>query len=426
MENLIKNLKSRALLALSATVLGVSIALVGCQSKTSASSEAPKPRPVQQAAHATAQRPVPTAPGNSAESTSTIPIGMVICATGELSQAGMECLRAAKLAVEEINRQGGIQGKKVELLVEDSASNPEQGKTAAERLIAKGVLGIIGELTSGITAQIARPAFEKGIPVITIGGTRKDLTNIGAHMFRVCFTDDVQGHIMAKFAFEKLGVRKAGLFIDKKQPYSIGLCEAFKKSFTELGGQIVDRQYYESKQTNFSAQLTNVKSKRPDCLFLGGYYTEVGPLARQARALGLNVHKLGGDGWDGEEILTAGGQGILGGYFCTHYNAKDPRAPVQHFVKAWKEHYHRLPKTNPSALAYDATHLMLAALKQCETLNSRKLIQAIEQTKNFQGVTGSITLQGNHGNPLKGATIVEITPKGAEFREFYEISKITP
>jgi len=370
-----------------------------------------------------AARPPTTAAGNKI-SGDTIPIGMVASLSGSLLPWGQDELKGAQLAVKEFNDAGGVNGKKIVLKYEDSQSKPESGKSAAEKLISEGVIGLVGEVASGITAQIATPAFEKGIPVVAVGATKTDLTNIGNNVFRVCYTDDFQGPVMAKFAFDQLHLKNVALITDKKQPYSTFLSTKFKDYFIKLGGTIVDEQFYQTDDTQFKAILTNVKAKNPDGLFMSGYFPEVGPLARQAKEVGLNVAMLGGDGWDSKDILKSGGEAIVGQYFCNHYNNMEDRTVVKEFLGKWQKAYGGLPGTTMGALGYDATMLTLQALKNDKTNDSKGLIDAIDSTENFHGVSGDITLKGNNGNPPKRALVVQLDPKvggsGQKFAKAYE------
>lgn len=368
-------------------------------------------------------RPAPTSKGNTA-SGDTVKLGLVASLNGELKPWGDDCEKGAKLAVEEFNAAGGVNGKKIDLMVADSASKPEQGKSAAEKLISDGAVGIIGEVASGITLQMANSCWDKGIPIVAVGATRTDITDAGNNIFRVCYTDALQGPVMAKFAYDELGLRNIGLLTDKAQPYSTGLSDSFRGYFEKLGGKIVDEQFYESKQTQFGAQLTNLKAKNPDGLFLSGYFTEVGQIARQAVDAGLKVKLLGGDGWDSTELNSNGGAAIVGGYFCNHYNNDEARPEVQEFLKKWKAKYGGVPATTMGALGYDATLLMCDALKRATALDSASLIAAIEDTSDFKGVSGAITLKGMNGNPPKRALVVEVTATGQKFVKAYEASDV--
>lgn len=372
----------------------------------------------------TSARKQPTGEGNKAGD--KIVIGLVASQNGELKPWGEDCIKGANLAMEEFKKANpnGVGGKQVELHIGDSNSKPEQGKSAAEKLISEGALALVGEVSSGITAQMAEPAFEKAIPVVAVGATKTTLTDIGANVFRVCYTDAFQGPVMAVFAYKELGLRKVALMTDKKQPYSTGLSDSFRDTFTKLGGEIVDEQFYESGQTQFNGQLTNLKSKNPDGLFMSGYFTETGPIARQAKEAGLNVKMMGGDGWDSQEILRSGGDAILGSYFCNHYNSKETRPEVQDFLKKWVAKYGKEPGTTMGALGYDATMVTLDALKRAKSLDSKAMIDAIEDTTDFPGVSGKINLKGKGGNPSKRAIVVTLKKDGQEFAKAYEPDEV--
>jgi branched-chain amino acid transport system substrate-binding protein len=396
-------LKSMFMAAASAALL--SSVLIGCgpdtksttttttDSKPSSSSDSPS-------GDSGAHRPATTVDGNTI-SGDTIPIGVVASLSGSLLPWGQDELKGAQLAVAEVNAAGGVNGKKIDLKYEDSQSKAEQGKSAAEKLISEGVIGLVGEVASGITAQIAQPAFEKGIPVVAVGATKTTLTDIGNNVFRVCYTDDFQGPVMASFAYKQLGLRN-------------------------VAGKIVGEEFYQTDDTQFKGILTNIKAKNPDGLFMSGYFPEVGPLARQAVEVGIKVPMLGGDGWDSKDILNGGGAAIVGNYFCNHYNNLEDRPAVKDFLAKWQKAYGGLPGTTMGALGYDAMMVTLNGLKNDKTNNSKGLIEAIDNTENFHGVSGDITLKGNNGNPPKRALVVQLEPSvggnGQKFVKAYEHS----
>jgi len=375
--------------------------------------------------------PAPTtgstpSPTTTASGGTPIIVGLVASENGDLAPWGKDEINGAQLALDDFNAAGGIPGHTVQMEIQDSGSKPEQGKSAAEKLIADGALALVGEVSSGITAQIVTAAQDKQIPVIAVGATRTDLTQGHSNVFRVCYTDAFQGPVMAVFAYNELGLRKVGIVTDEKQPYSKGLSASFRAAFIKLGGQIVDEQFYESGQTQFGGQVTALKSKAPDGLFMSGYFTEVGQIARQAHDAGLVVPMFGGDGWDSQQILQYGGDAIVGSYFCNHYNNKETRKEVQDFLAKWKAKYPDEPEpgTTMGALGYDAMLLTLDALKKDPTLDSKGLTAAIEDTVNFPGVSGNITLKGMHGNPTKRAIVVKLTKDGQIFAKAYEVADV--
>jgi branched-chain amino acid transport system substrate-binding protein len=356
-------------------------------------------------------REMPTAAGNAAEG-DTIKIGLIASLNGEQQPWGVDSKNGAELAVEEINAAGGINGKKIQLIIEDTGSKPEGGKSATEKLVSEDkVLCVLGEVASGITLPAAQVCQENAVPIIAIGATRVDVTQQGGSSFRVCYTDDFQGAAMAKYAFEDLQLKKVAVLTDRKLPYSTGLSEVFIKAFKSLGGEIVAEEKYESGNIDFKAQLTNIKAKNPDGLFCSGYFTEVGPIARQRQSLGLNVPMLGGDGWDSKDLLDSGGSGIVGGFFANHYHMSESRPEVTNFVTNYKKKFGADAGTAMAALTYDAANVCFEALKNVKSLDSKALIEAIQAIKDFKGVSGNITI-GPDGNAQKPALVLKVNKDG--------------
>lgn len=403
------NFKSLALTAFSTLLIGS--ALIGCGNKDGGTTT-------------TTGGTTTTSGDGGKPSTGGLKLGLAASLNGALKPWGEDSQKGAKLAVEEINAAGGIKGKMIELIEEDTKSTPEDGKTAAERLIEKGSIAIVGEVASGITAQIANAAEAKKIPVIAVGATKTDLPGIGDWVARVCYVDDLQGPVMATFAREK-GLKNVALITDNKQPYSQYLSKTFKDSFIKQGGTITGEEFYESGQTQFAALLANVKAKNPDGLFLSGYFNEVGPIVRQAKEAGINAIYMGGDGWDSAEILTSGGDAILGAFFCNHYNNQEKRPEVQGFLEKWKAKYGGVPGTTMGALGYDAVKLAADAMSRAsDPANSEEVRKAMQETEGFAGVSGIITLKGKGGNPDKRALVVKLAKDGQVFEKAYEAADV--
>lgn len=354
-------------------------------------------------------------------------IGVVASLNGDQKPWGEDCRKGAELAAEEFLRNGGVgDGKGINIVVEDDASKPEQGKSASEKLISDGAIALVGEVASGITMQMEQAAEPKGVPVIAVGATRTDLTKGHTNIFRVCYTDAFQGPVMAKFAYDELNLRKVAIITDRKLPYSTGLSDSFREYFTKLGGTIVTEEFYEQGTTQFQGQLTNIKAKNPDGLFMSGYFPETGPIARQAKEAGMNVKMMGGDGWDSSEILNTGGDAIVGQFFCNHYNNNEKRPEVQNFLEKWKAKYGSLPATTMGALGYDATLLTLDALKRAKSKDAKGIVEALAETVDFAGVSGKITLKGMGGDPPKRALVVRLTSDPNNPQEFVKAYEMDP
>lgn len=351
-------------------------------------------------------RPESSGAGNAQEG-DTLKIGMIASLSGAEKPWGDESKNGAQLAVDQINAEGGIGGKQVELLVEDSAGLPATGKTATERLVSsKKVLAMLGEVASGVTGPSAQVCQSSGVPIISVGSTRTDLSNTGNMFFRVCYTDAFQGAMLAKFAYDKLGLKNVAILTDKMLPYSVGLSNDFREYFEKLGGTIVVENSYQKGDTDFKGQLTNLKAKNPDGLFCSGYFTEIGPIARQRADVGLDVPMFGGDGWDSSELLTAGGDGIMNCYYSNHYSNLEDRAEVADFVAKFKEKYGKEPANAMGALGYDAALVLLDAMKRASAMDSKSIRDAIAATDGLKAVSGMITM-GADGNAQKPGLILQ-------------------
>jgi len=317
--------------------------------------------------------------------------------SGSEATFGVSTKQGIDLAAAEINTAGGVLGRKIVVKVENDESLEERVAAAVQKLINyHNALVIIGEVASG-RSLVGGPICENAqVPMVTPSSTNPKVTEGKRWVFRVCWTDDFQGEAMAKFAFETLGARKAAVFSALNQAYSQGLAEFFEKTFKKLGGTIVASESYQGgKDRDFKAQLTNIKSANPDVLFIPGYYTDVGAIATQARQVGITVPMLGGDGWEAEELFTQAKEVIEGSYYSTHYSSEEKRPEVTNFVRAYKAKFGKTPDAM-AALGYDAMKVVADAIKRAGTLDREAIRKALEETKDFRGVTGVITIDANH------------------------------
>ncbi|MCA9012985.1 MAG: ABC transporter substrate-binding protein [Planctomycetaceae bacterium] len=343
--------------------------------------------------------------GNSGE----IVIGHYGSMTGSEATFGQSTDNGIKLAVEEINEAGGIGGQKIRLITYDDKGDAREAGTAVTRLTTRdGVVAVLGEVASGLSLAGAPVCQEAGVPMVSPSSTNPKVTNIGDMIFRVCFIDPFQGAVCAKFAREHEGLKagKAAILTDQGSPYSVGLQEEFEKAFTGLGGTIVSKQTYQGGDQDFSAQLTAIRSSEPDIVFVPGYYTDVGNVALQARKLGLKTPMLGGDGWDSSKLGEIAGEAIEGCFYSNHYSHEDPNPRVQAFIKKYAERYNQTPD-GLAALGYDAARILFDAMQRAESLEGKALAAELSKTKDFDGVTGSISIDGDR-NAVKPAVILEM------------------
>lgn len=349
---------------------------------------------------------------SAAATTGPIRIGEVGSMTGSEATFGTSSDRGIQLAVSEINAQGGIKGRKIEIIALDDEGKPEEAATAVTRLIAsEHVTAVLGEVASTRSKFMAPKAQAAKVPMITPSSTNKTVTEIGDYIFRACFIDDFQGYVMAKFARENLHISKVAILRDARNTYSVDLAKVFTDEFSKMGGKIVAEESFQAGDVDFKAQLTKIKGSNPEAIFLPAYYTDVGLIARQSKEVGFTVPLLGTDGWDSEKLYEIGGAALEGSYFSNHYSVDDPSPRIQEFVAKFKKAYGGQIPDSLAAQAYDASEMLFDAMKRAPDLSGPAIRDALAGTKNFAGVTGDISL-GADRNPIKPAVVLKIAKGG--------------
>lgn len=359
----------------------------------------------------------PTAPapeGNKASEPEVLLLGEVGSLTGTQATFGIASRNGFEMALEEANAAGGVRGKKLALRVYDDQGRPEEAAQAATRLITQDrVLIILGETSSSSSLAMADKAQPAHVPMISHAATNPAVTEKGDYIFRVCFIDPFQGSVMARFAREHLKLERVAQLRDSKNAYSVGLTQVFAQEFTRLGGTVLGTESYSEGDTDFRAQLTALKNLKPQAVYIPGYYTDVGLIARQAREQGLGVPLLGSDGWDSERLYELAGEALEGSYFTNPYAMDDPSPRVQEFIDRYKRRYGSMPDSG-AVLAYDAARVAFAALARARDLSGPALRDAIAQTRDFPGVGGTITLD-EHRNAIKPAVVLKVSHGKTEF-----------
>jgi len=347
----------------------------------------------------------------------TIVIGAVFPMTGNIATYGQESINGMKLALQKINKEM-IKNKKINLIIEDNKGEPLDSANAVRKLISvDNVVAILGSVASSNTLAGAPIAQDSKVPMLTPASTNEAVTKQGDFISRTCFTDAFQGVVMAKFAFETLQKKKAAIIVDMSSDYSKGLSKVFKKKFKELGGTIIKTEFsYQQKDTDFRSLLRKVKRKKPDVIFLPGYYTEVGLILNQARSMGIDLPFLGGDGWDSPKLQElAGEEGIKNNYISSHFSPDDTDPLVKKFVDDYKNVYGQKPGAM-AALGYDSLLVLADAISKAKGLDSKSIKLAINSTKGFKGVTGTISLDKNR-DARKSAVVLETTKDGNIFKQ---------
>lgn len=350
----------------------------------------------------------------------TIKIGEFASLTGKEASLGQSSHNGTLLAVEHINAAGGVLGRKLELIVEDTQSKAGESGTAVRKLISRDkVVALLGEVASSRSLEAAPIAQRARVPMISPASTNPQVTETGNYIFRTCFIDPFQGPVMAKFARETLKAKRIALMVSNSSAYSVGLAKYFKEAFVAGGGEVVAEMKYAEGDKDFKAQLTSIRAAGVDAIFNPGYYNEGALIVKQARDLGIALPIFGADSWEAQALIDLGGKAIEGAYLCSHYSPDDPSPRVQEFVKAYRARFNAIPDSNAS-LGYDSVLVLVDAIRRAGSADSAKIRDAIAATKDFEAVTGRITIDAQR-NASKSAVIVTVKDGRFQF-----VQTITP
>ena len=349
----------------------------------------------------------------------TIKLGEFASMTGKEAVFGQNVNKGTRLAIEESNAAGGVLGRTLELITEDDQSKPGESATVVKKLISRDkVVVILGEITSGRTLEAAPIAQAAKIPLISPGATNVEVTAKGNYIFRVCFIDDFQGTVMAKFARDTLQLKRVAILSSVSSAQSVGLAKYFRERFTSASTVIAAEQKYSEGEKDFRAQLTAIKAAGADGIFVPGYYAEAALICKQARDLGLTLPLLGVDGWESPDLLAIAGAAAEGCYLSTHFSPES-KAPV---VVAFNERYQKrwgISANALSVLGYDATMLAIDAIRRAGSTDGAKIRDALAATQDYPAVTGAITFDANR-NPTKNAVV--LTVKNGKFTFVQDVS----
>ena len=333
--------------------------------------------------------------------------------TGNVANYGKSMKSGFELAVEEVNKAGGINGKKIRVVEADNKSEPSESGNAATKIVTKDkVVAVIGPATSGCVAAEEPILSSNKVPLIAPCATAPGITvdksgKVKPFVFRACFIDPYQGEIMAKFASEDLKVKKVAILHDSSSDYSKGLTAVFTEKFKAAGGTITADEAYLAKDIDFKAALTKLKATNPDAIYIPGYYEEVAKIIKQAREIGLNVPLLGCAGWDSPKLVEiAGKEATNKCYFSNAYTAEDKDPGVQKFISAYKAKFNKVPDVFAME-GYNAGLVLFNALKTANSADGTKIAEALAKTKDLQVANGKFSYDEYH-NPVTTALVIEL------------------
>ncbi len=326
-----------------------------------------------------------------------IKIGVFLPLTGQNAFGGQLELEGIQLANKE---QPAVLGRKVELVIVDNKSDKVEAANAVTRLTSKDkVLGIIGTYGSSLAMAGGEVAEKAKTPVIGTSCTNPLVTKDKKYYFRACFIDPYQGAGAAAYAFKTLGARKAAILKEVSSDYGVGLANFFNNSFKALGGEVVANLNYNANDQDFTAQLTQIISQKPDVLFIPAYFAEGAIIMKQARELGATFRIMGGDAMDNPETVKIGGaavEGFLHTTFPYDPEMTNMNPTAKKFTENWRKAYPGKEPNVNAALGYTCYMMFMKAIETAGKADSEAVTAALASLKDFQAVTGTLSINASH------------------------------
>ncbi|MDK2799846.1 MAG: branched-chain amino acid transport system substrate-binding protein [Clostridiales bacterium] len=350
---------------------------------------------------------------NQAGDSKVIKLATAAPMTGDYAQYGEYSKEGLELALEEINKNGGVLGKQIELVYGDDKGDPKEAVSVAQKFVNdRKIVAILGHFFSGATLA-AGPIYEQnGIPALAIASTNPDVPKVGKYIFRINVGDNYQGMQLAKWLYEKKGIKKVAVVYDNND-YGKGVSNVFIKNFKQLGGEITTvESYIGGQEKDFSVIVTKIKESNAEAIMMASYPTEGALIAQQARNNGLDIPLICTDSIYTDDFIKLGGKAAEGAIVVSYFHPSDPRPEVQEFIKKFKEKYNKEPNSW-SPYAYDAMYVMADAIKRAGSTDKKAIQKALAETKNFQGATG-ITTFNQDGEP-EGKDLIILTVKNGAY-----------
>lgn len=342
----------------------------------------------------------------------TIKLGALYNLTGGMSSLDGPSLAGAQLAAKQINGKGGLLGKPVEIIAPDGKTDQQETAINAQRLLSDGVVAGFGESDTTFVMAGAPLFQEAGIPFLTSGATHPELPAwVGDHMFMAAFGDDDQSYAIADFAMDTLGFKSFAVWTDQSMDFTKALSTFFKKRVEEKGGTIAAEDSFMMGDTDFSAQIARLRAldPAPDAVFISAIPAEAGLSVKQIREAGIDMPILSGDGFDTQLVSTMPGPDLAHKvWFATHTYLADDRPEVGKFIEEYTTEYGHAPENSFAPLGYDTVNLLADAITRAGSTDPAAIRDALAATRDFKGVTGTISYTRASMVPPKPISIVEV------------------
>jgi len=356
----------------------------------------------------------PTTPTPSAtESKEPIKIGFLGAKTGDVAIYGLNTLKGLNMAIAELNKDG-VLGRQVQLVEEDNAGQKDQAINITNKLISQDkVVAIIGDPTTGITRVAGSIANTKKTVIMSAGSTGTNVVEIGPYVFRDTLLDTIAAPATMKYVIQEKGWKNVALITSKNNDYSVSLSKIFTSAIVDAGGKVVIEEFIQDKDTDFSGQITKIKAANPDVIVFSGYYTEGALIMKKAREVGIKAVMVGGDGLQGDDLMKIGGAAVEGSISYAGFSPEQPTPNTEKFINAFKAKYNNELPDLFAAQGYDALMLVAKAIKDAKSAEPEKFKDTLATTKNYDGVSGTITFQASR-EPIKSPVYL-LEVKGGKF-----------
>jgi branched-chain amino acid transport system substrate-binding protein len=349
----------------------------------------------------------------------SVEIAVIVARSGKAEAYGRAVVQGAQLAADEINQAGGVRNHRIKLVVMDNQSSPLHARNAALTAVSRKVMGVVGAVWSTQTLAAAPVLQKHKIPMISPGSTAPKITQIGDYVFRTCYTDAFQGELLADFAYKAIGKRRAAVLTNISETYSQILAKYFTAHFTNNGGELIYETGYMGSAIDFYAVLDPLRKLKPDVVFIPGYTRDSGLIIKQARTMNIDTVFLGGDAWE-TAVADVAHEALQGSFFSTHWHPKVPYRRSTAFIDRFKAAFGDAPISAYAPLAYDALWLFADAIERAKSLDKMKIRNALANTRQFKGATGTISFNAN-GDPLnKGASMLKFEDGQWRFFKSFE------
>jgi branched-chain amino acid transport system substrate-binding protein len=331
----------------------------------------------------------------------TIKIGFMGALTGDVAMFGKPTLDCMKMAADEINAAGGVNGKKIEIVEADNRGDKQEGASVAQKLLSRdNVVAILGDPTTGISKVVAPICQKAGVVLLSAGATGPGLVEIGDFIFRNTLLDSVAIPASIDYFANVMKYKKVAVITSDNNDYSVGLSQTFRDAVKGKGIEIVAEEMVKDGDKDFSAQVTNIKAKKPDVILFSGYYTEGALIMKEARKQGVKANMFGGDGLFSPEFIKLGDTAVEGSMLALGFSPEQASPETAKFIEAFGKRFNGAEPGLFAAQGYDGIMMLVDAMKRANSTDPKIFKDALAKTKDFKGVSGTVTIRAGR-EPIK-------------------------